>query len=749
HRLKDLREPEQLFQVNITGLRQDFPPLKSLSARLHNLPAESSSFVGREQEVADLVALLEQSEARLVTLTGPGGTGKTRLALQAGRALLGRYGDGVFFVPLAEASSAELVVSKTSRALELREGTLPPLETLQDYLRDKEMLLLLDNFEQVLEAADVVTGLLEAAPDLHILVTSRILLAVRAEHNYPVPTLSLPAARSLFIERAAASNPRLVFNASNMPLVDEICRRLDGLPLAIELAAARVRLLPLQNLLARLGERLDLLTGGMRDLPRRQQTLRGAIDWSYELLAQEEQRLLARLSIFVGGFTLKAAEAVCTVDGDLDVFSGVEALLDQSLLKREDYTGGSPRLAMLESIREYAAERLAQFGEEALLQGRHGAYFAEQMQGIGLAYYSPDAVAALDWTDREHDNLRAMLSRGLQTEVGRGTAPRVVIDLCWYWYRRGYVTEGRDWSERVLSTQPAGERSGGRALALGSCALMAMWQGDLYPALEYATEFASLAGWLEDDTTLAMATFEKGIIQVNRGQDKEARDLLREAHKLFEQIGHPFFAAISLVHQANALLGLGDFGGATRRLDEAKVLVEQINEPWLTSFALNNRGEVARAQRRYEEARGYYVESERILREVGDVGDLARLVHTLAYVDQHEGDLPQAEARFREALAIFRKVGNQRGIAECLAGLAGVLAAKGAAVTGATLLGAAEALQDAAGAAWWPADRVEIERNTAVLRTALGDDVLAAALAEGRLLKMDEAVALALSDSVD
>ncbi len=371
HRLRDLTRPEHVYQLVMAGLPDRFPPLKSLEAFAHNLPAQATPLIGRDGEVAAIIELLLRPEVRLLTLSGPGGIGKSRLSLQVGSEVVDRFSDGVFFVPLADATSIELVVSKIARELEVREsGNQPILETLKRYLVDKEILLLLDNFEQVMVAAGVVAELLTISPRLTILATSRALLNLRGEYDFPVPPLALPrltpavslddlgqnGAISLFVERAQAANPRFRLTENNALTVAEICRRLDGLPLAIELAAARARLLSPEAMLARLSDRLKLLTGGARDLPLRQQTLRSTIDWSYELLGQEEKILFARLSIFVGGFTLEAAEAICHGGDSLDVLEGIEHLLNHSLLRQEETPVGDLRFRMLETIREYSLE---------------------------------------------------------------------------------------------------------------------------------------------------------------------------------------------------------------------------------------------------------------------------------------------------------------------------------------------------------------------------------------------------------
>ncbi len=758
HRLRDLTRPENVFQLVMAGLPDQFPPLKSLEAFAHSLPAQSTPLIGRDGEVAAITKLLSRQEVRLLTLSGPGGIGKTRLSLQVGSEMVDRFGDGVFFVPLADATSTDLVVSKIARELEVREsGNQPTLVTLKSYLADKETLLLLDNFEQVMVAAGVVADLLATSHRLSVLATSRTLLNLRGEYDFPVPPLTLPeigpsisrddlsqnGAISLFVDRAQAASSRFSLTDENAPAVAEICRRLDGLPLAIELAAARVRLLSPEALLARLSDRLKILTGGARDLPVRQQTLRSTIDWSYELLGPDEQTLFSRLSIFVGGFTLEAAEAVCQFGDPLDVLEGIEQLLNHSLLRQEETLDGEVRFRMLETIHEYSLERLEESGQMEEMRRRHGLYFAEQMAASGYDALSSEATTALHWVDVEHDNLRATLAWSLTLPEGHDLAPDLVMSLTWYWYRRGFASEGRDWSERVLVAHAGEGPSLARGTALTSAASMAMWQGDINSARTYADEGVAIWRRLEEPVGLAGSTMISGVVRVNRGEDAEAQSLLSESQAIFREAGVDYFTAITMVHLANASLGQGKFEAAADLLEEALSMARQIDEPWLTAFALNNQGEVARAQGHYEAARDYYESSESLLRELGETGDLARLVHTLGYIAQHEGQGERAGALFRESLAMFQRVGNQRGIAECLAGLAGLFAEVGSLEKAAQLLSAASAIQDESGAAWWPADRVEVERNLAHIKGALDESAFEAAWTAGKGMSIDQAITFA------
>src|SRR5215218_2543278 len=444
HRLKDLIRPEWIFQLVARGLPAEFPPLRTLEGRLNNLPLQVTPLVGRERVVDEVRRRLLRPELRLLTLSGPGGIGKTRLALQAAAELLDEFQDGVFFVPLATVTDPQLVVSAVMGTLGVREvGDLSLVETLKRYLRDKQMLLVLDNFEQVLAAAPVVTELLEA-PRLKVLTTSRTALRLYGEQEYAVPPLAVPDtgrlpepealshydAVKLFIERAEAAKADFSITNENAPAVAEICARLDGLPLAIELAAARVKLLPPRAMLGRLGRRLKLLSGGARDLPERQRTLRGAIEWSHTLLEEGEKTLFARLAIFSGGRTLEAIEAVCDAQGDLpmDAFDGVSSLVDKSLLRQEEGPEGEPRFMMLETIHEYAREKLRESGEAEEIGHAHARHFlglAEEAELTG-----PEQAWWLERLEAEHDNLRTTLARtrrpGVGTQVGR-RAPVLLV----------------------------------------------------------------------------------------------------------------------------------------------------------------------------------------------------------------------------------------------------------------------------------------------------------------------------------
>src|SRR6266566_7380693 len=501
HRLNDLQRPTRLFQVVIADLPADFPPLRTLDAHANNLPIQPTPFIGRAQEVQECLHLLRRDEVRLLTLTGPGGIGKTRLALQVAAQLSDLFPDGLYFVNLAPLRDPGLVLPTIAQALDLQElAEHPLLDLVKAFLREKQLLLLLDNFEQVVSAALQVAELLAACPRLKVLVTSRMGLHVQAEQEFAIPPLCVPDPRqppevvalaqydalALFIQRAQATRPAFQLSHANARAVAEICLRLDGLPLAIELAAARIKLLPPQALLARLTPRLTILSSGARDVPERQQTLRNTIAWSYQLLEAQEQRLFRRLSVFVGGCTLQAIETMgAALDGEAGgVFEGVACLLDQSLLQQTESRGEEPRLVMLETIREYAWEGLEALGERETTCQAHAAYYVALTEQAEPELDGPQPAVWLERLEREYDNLRAALQWSLE-QAGEGEAKqrqelalRLVAGLGLFWKGRGHYREGRDFLERALAGSTA-VAAPLQVKALQVAAHLAFQQGDL------------------------------------------------------------------------------------------------------------------------------------------------------------------------------------------------------------------------------------------------------------------------------
>ena len=753
HTLKGLSRPENVFQLVIPGLSLEFPPLKSLENLPNNLPAQTTEFIGRQEEVDEVVENMLNGRLRLLTLTGPGGTGKTRLSQEAAAEMLENFPDGVFFVPLAPISDPELVPTTIARTIGVREGGgRPPLENLKTYLENKHMLLLLDNFEQVTDAAGVAAELLASAPKLELMVTSRVPLQIRGEQEFPVPPLAVPEKDAaledlasiecvrMFVVHAQAANPRFEFGKENAAAVAEICRRLDGLPLAIEIAAARSKLLSPQAMLKRLDDSLKLLTGGARDLPSRQQTLRGAIDWSYDLLEPDDQTLFSRLGVFVGGFTLEAAEAICNPNDQLDVFTGVETLLNNSLLRLANPDEDEPRFELLQTMRDYALEKLGDSGELEHMRAQHAGYFNQLSEGVMWQLYSDRSVEFLKFVEREHDNFRAALHWSLESTDRIGLGAQIAYRIFWFWYRYGHFHEGREWCERILVQTEGLGRDASRAMALMTTGLMAMWEGDLHIAVGYSQE--SLAIWraLEQPEGIAVSLMTTGIVLLNQGQDAIARSYLEESIELFNEIEATSLEATALVHLGNIALGLDDIRAALDYLEKAETMARRIGDPWQIAFAINNRGEVARVLGEYQQARRYYEETEKLYQQADAKSDQARLIHTLAYIAQHEGDLETAQARFNESLESFLELGNKRGIAECLAGLAGLAAERGEYKWAVPLLAASEALLTSFGAAWWPADRVEFERSLEILHSALEPEKFEVLWDQGKTLSLEEAV---------
>lgn len=761
-----LTTPVEVTQLYDENKSSDAPQSRSITRPsldiLNNLPTQPTAFIGRAQEITNIRNMLLREDIQLLTLTGPGGTGKTRLSLEVARGLLERFKDGVCFVSLADITDPGQVISRIAKQLGVWEGGSQPLfQSLKDYLQDKNTLLLLDNFEHLLPAAPMVAELLAYAPSLKVAVTSRIRLNLRGEQELAVLPLDVPDSMELpplerlsgnesvqlFVTRARAAQPSFTLTADNALAVAQICQRLDGLPLAIELAAARIKSLPPQAMLARLSDRLKLLTGGAQDLPSRQRTLRSTLDWSYGLLHPQEKALYARLAVFVGGFTLESAEAVCNSENDQDILEGITSLVNSSLLKQEGGNSSEPRFRMLETIREYALERLVENGELATLQQSHALYFANIIiNEAGYALFSARATYWLNWLESEHDNILEALRWTQTAPEGLELGPPLVTFLNWFWYRRGFLHEGRMWTERVLASSANIQPKARGPMVLQMVSLLAMWQGDLNIAIAKARESLALWQKIEDEQNLAWATLGTGIVLVNMGKDREAHALLKEAQILFGEIELPYMQAVALVHLGNVALGLGKPEEANQWHHQAYPIFREIGEEWGLSFVLNNLGEVARVQGDYEQAGKYYEESEALLRATGAKGDQARLVHTLGYIALYRRNFKQAEAQFRESLTMFRKLGNKRGIAECIAGLAGLRARQEKPYVAAQMLGAAEALLGVSGAAWWPADRVEVETTQSLLEAALSGEELETARKKGQGMTLEQAIAFVSND---
>lgn len=714
HRLKGLPSAERVHQVLLGGMPDDTRTISSLDLRPNNLPASLTSFVGREDQVTEISERL--GTARLLTLTGPGGTGKTRLSIRVAEELLPKFEHGCWFVELDVLRDAALVPATVASTLGVKvPPDSPPLAALESWLRDRQLLLVLDNFEQVSEAAQACPSLLAAAPGLRILVTSRTPLHVYGEQEYAVPPLASAAelragsqrgvealsqyeAVRLFIERALAVKPEFRITNENAPAVAEICARLDGLPLAIELAAARVKLLTPAEMLRRLDQNLSLLASSSRDLPDRQRTLQGAIDWSHELLTEPEQRLFARLSVFRGGFGMLAAEAVCA-DEELgeDVFEGVASLVDHSLV-HTDQAAAESRFAMLETIREYAREKLSSGpGAEPFFR-RHAIYFFELAGRAGGQLTGPDQLHWLDELAREQDNLRAAFSRA--PELGMLDDALTAAGSTWrYWQVRGQFDEGRQILERLLAD--AGADPAARALALTGAGGLAYWQMDYEVMGTYYVEARKLYEQLGDRPRLAEALYNESYLAMVTGGFQAGREALERAAALYQEVG-----------------------------DELGVA----NTDSSLSFMHYFDGDAEAAARRVENAAAIY-------RRLGAMWQLADTLTPVAYARGAIGQWPSAVAALHESIELFERMGNELGTAMAIEATGAAAAWVGQHELAARLFGKADEIRERL-AAGPPLRLFLSERFRGRVVAAAGTD-FERLHGEGAAMPTSEAVALA------
>jgi predicted ATPase/class 3 adenylate cyclase len=719
HRLKDIAHQERLFELVIEGLPCEFPPPRTLDARPNNLPLQLTSFVGRDEEIANIRDLLQRT--RLLTLTGPGGTGKTRLALQVAAEILTEYRDGSFFVDLSSVSDPTLVPSAIATALGVPEVPgRPLLDLVKEHLSPRELLLIVDNFEQVAEAAHVVESLLTGAAKLQVLVTSRICLSIRGEHEYEVPPLRPPDpegltdlqsfqridAVRLFTERALAVSPNFRVTEKNARAVAAITARLDGLPLAIELAATRTKVLSPEQMLPRLQERLSILTSGPRTLPERQRTLRDAIGWSHDLLDSPERNLFARLSVFTGGFTLVAAEAICDPEGcGLEPLDGVTSLVDQSLVRMSDSPNGHPRFYMLETIREFGQERLKASGELDDLRRRHAEHFLALAREAEPNLTADDQVEWLNRLERDHANIRSALRWAIA--AGEPEAAQEAAGALWrFWQQRGHLAEGRALLQEILDMPGGAEPTAARAKALIGAGGMAWWQQDRESAGVAYEAAAAIERELGDPARIAEAIYNLAFVVAGEDIEAAAR-MLEESLELFR--------------------GAGNEAGVAQVLGMLVIRDAQA-------------GNWEPVVERLEETTG-------IWRRLGDRLHLAFDLVWLAFAFGRLGRREDAWSAGLEALDLFREVDNQTGVGIALVDLAWLATWEGRDELAVRLTGAAESLRSSAGgppggfAGLLEGDPIEEARNR------LSEDVLDRAWDEGLRMSVEEAVSLAREGS--
>jgi predicted ATPase/DNA-binding CsgD family transcriptional regulator len=715
-------------------------PLHTPARRAHNLPLQPTPLIGRDDVIAALRTRLLDPDMRLLTLTGPPGTGKTRLALALAESVVDEFGDGVWFVGLDSVRDPDAVIPAIAQTLDLR----PPdgvtvHESVHSHLSARHALLVLDNFEQLLPAGVTIAKLLADCPRLTVLVTSRAPLRLRWEYEAPVPPLALPdtacdddpatvagaPAVRLFVERAAAVRPDFCVTAENAEAVAEVCRRLDGLPLAIELAAARIRLLSPAAILDRLEHRLRILTGGARDLPARHQTLRAALEWSYDLLSREEQKLFRGLGVFAGGCTLDSATAIAGAgfmtqderlnEDEADVALGRQALVldllsalaEHGLLRRDDAPNGEPRIRLLETIREYAAERLAASVDAESARDRHAAYFVDLAEQAQQALHGPTQGEWLLRLNAEHDNVRTAIDWSLQSEQPH-IALRLSVALWRSWEMRGLCDEGRRLLELALAVGE-GAPVDLRAKAFNGAGCLAQVMGDYPRATALLEQSLHLRQELGDQSGAATVLNNLALVAVAEADLTRGRELHEESLAILRSLGDPRRIGQSLNNLALVLHQQGDDERATSLLEESLALARNGGDTWEVAARLGNLGEIARRQ----------------------------------------GNLRHAALLLAESLTLFHALGEKRRVGECLVEIAGLAAAQGRSHAAATLGGAAEVLREVTGSPAEPMEQASIETSSATARSALGDTAFATAWAEGRALPFEDAVAFALDQAAE
>jgi predicted ATPase len=698
-------------------------------------------------------------DVRLLTLTGPGGVGKTRLSLEVARQVRDQFVEGVCFVALAPISDPSLVPSAIAQALQVKQDAgQSAAEALEQHLRDRQLLLVLDNFDRLLNAGPQIAQLLAACSRLKVLVTSRVVLRLQGEHNYEVPPLRLPSAEDrpspeelgryegirLFMQRAQAANSRFAITTENAPAVVELCRRLDGLPLAIELASARAKVLPPEAMLARLGNRLGLLTGGARDLPNRQRTLRATLDWSYDLLSVAERSLFARLAVFAGDWTLEAAEAMCDIGDEAEVFEHMFALADKNLVHQRASDGHEPRFAMLETVREYALERLEESGESEMLRRRHAAYFLKLAEEEERASQGPLQMEWLNRLETEHDNLRAALSWSLTSQGDTEMGLQLSGALAHFWYVREHHSEARTWLQRALE-QPS-EATASRAKVLVGAGRLAWFQGELRRGNLLLEESLALYRELGDDAGTAFTLLVLGRIAVSQGDRKRGAPLVEESLALFRQQGNEWGIARALIVLGDAALFEGEVDRATTNFQRSLNISRDLEDAEGIALSLLYLGRAAHMRGDAARSETLLKESLAVFRESGDLRGIAEVLLEQGRVARLQGDSTRALAMCRESLLLSQKLDNKVYVAFCLTALAGIIQATGDPARAARLFGAAEVLLASSNAVLDPRGRLEYDNDLVAARLQLGTVAFAQEWQEGRMMKTDRAVMEAMGN---
>lgn len=746
------KDPAKRFQTMVevrAALEQVSVRFAPQQTRASHLPTGVTRLIGRRRELRELQDLLLRDDVKLLSLTGPAGIGKTRLAIEVSHAAVKVF-EHVWFVELEGVMEPHRVPSAILHGVGMRdEDTRPPLSCLAEYLESRNGLLVLDNFEQVADAAPLLAQLLISCPQLKILVTSRVLLHLRAEHEYIVQPLvsvggdadlDLPDAIALFLERAPGIKP----TADVVRFIGEICARLDGLPLAIELAAARSKLLSPQAMLGRLKDRFQWLGGGPRDLPERQQTLRHAIDWSYDLLAPAEKALLQHLSVFEGGATIDAVEAVCTGEGDpLDLLS---ALADKSLLLQQEDHNGKVRVRMLETIREYARERLNKEGDAARVRARHAAYYLALAEATHGKKADFPRIQHHDLLEEDHGNCIAALDSFLR-DGNAELALRMGVALWPFWEARGHWTGGREQLQRLLSETTGAGLPSARGKALYAAGVLADAQGDYSAAREAFEEHLEIQRAAPSPAALAAAMNNLGIVALRQGDYEAARIAYLEALDILRSLDSPLSVAQCLNNLGHVAMAKGNYTTARSNYQESLAICRRSKSTCDMAWTLSNLGDVAREESHLDEAETLYSQALALFRQVKDQGGLANCMADLANLAVMRGHYPTAAQLYQEGLVIFGDQGDRRGIARVLDGFATMALARGNPEAALRLWGAVSTVRNNLGLQQSREQRLRLDANVAAARALLSSDAQSVWTA-GELMPVEKAITYALTTAL-
>ena len=768
HYLKNLIHPEHLFQLNIAGLPSDFPPLNTLNLHRHNLPIQLTSFIAREQEIALIHGYLLNVDIRLVTLIGPPGIGKTRLSIETAREALSDFADGVFFVALAPLEDSSLVAPTVVQTLGFAETELKlPIERLKEAIGNKQMLLVLDNLEHIIEGAvPLVSDLLMTCPRLKILTTSREALRLSGEWLYPVPALNLPtttqlqsidmeemsqySALTLFAERARAVRSDFVLNADTIEAVANICIQLDGLPLAIELIAARIRLLSPQALLSHMDDRFTLYADGMRAMPARQKTLHNAITWSHDLLTEPEQILFRRLAIFAGGFTLEAAEAVCGQNGlkPNDVFDLLGRLVDKSLVVVEvSSMGKETRFRMLKTIREYAYEKLNKSGEMRIIYLHHLTFFAEIVDEAERNFKGPDQAVWYNHLDNELDNLRVALT---WFEGSENAEMRLLFaaGLWRYWKSRGQSSEGRGHLQRILEGLPPGpsRQTSACARALTAAGSLAYYEADFSYSEQSRKEALAIFRNLNDKIGVADCLNGLGNSAISQGNYDSARVFYEESLIIRKELGDKWGVARLLGNLGLLAYFQANYIQARSLHLESLALFRELGDDEGVANELVNLGDVVRHLGDLSTAHSFYEQSAAISRELRDRWGLAYAIMGIADVAFEQGDFSTASALHRECLTMFQKGADHVGLPYALESVAALALVKNQPEKAARIFGASDALRKSTNSPMPLPNCSTYQKNISILQQQLDRSKFEAAWTAGCGMSREQAVAYALEE---